>query len=190
MTVFYTSDTHFNHPFVATTRGFETAEEHDEIMIERLNWMVKPHDQLWILGDLFMGSMTLGLEKVARLNGTKHLILGNHDAGHPMHKRSHVQLRRYMDVFESVQLHDMHKFGDRRVMVSHYPYRGDHKPDDRDLQWRLRDEGLPILHGHVHAEWAVRGNQINVGVDRNLRMPAISREGIIARLNGTAVCTP
>lgn len=171
MTVFYTSDTHFNHPFVAKLRGFDTAEEHDEHLIESFNRIVKPSDSLWILGDLFIGHMDPGLLKVGRLNGHKHLILGNHDAGHPMHKKSHTHIRRYFGEFESVQLHDRHQIGRHIAMVSHFPYDGDHTSEDRDTQWRLRNQGLPIIHGHVHSTWAFRtsiqlpASQVNVGVD-------------------------
>jgi calcineurin-like phosphoesterase family protein len=50
-------------------------------------------------------------------------------------------------------------------MLSHFPYKGDHKPGDRYPEWRLRDEGLPLLHGHVHSAFLISGRQYNVGVD-------------------------
>jgi calcineurin-like phosphoesterase family protein len=163
--VFYTADTHFNHPFVAGTRGFDTAEEHDEVLIENFNKAVHKKDHLWILGDLNHGSLTEGLAKAKRLNAVLHLVLGNHDPGHPMHKGSHAKMKRYMEVFESVSVSEQHIIAGRRVMLSHFPYRGDHKPVDRYQEWRLRDEGLPLLHGHVHAEFLISGRQFNVGVD-------------------------
>jgi calcineurin-like phosphoesterase family protein len=166
--VFYTSDTHFNHDFVAATRGFSTAEEHDEAVIEHFNKALTKRDQLWILGDVFMGSVSKGLPLVARLNGTKHLVLGNHDAAHPRHKRSHTQQRRFLEVFESVHIHEQHVISGQKVLLSHYPFTGDHADrEDRDTQWRLPDEGLPLLHGHVHDMWAINGRQFNVGVDHN-----------------------
>jgi calcineurin-like phosphoesterase family protein len=166
--VFYTADTHFNHPFVASTRGHDTAESHDEALIARFNARLHKKDHLWILGDAFMGSITAGLAQVARLNGTKHLILGNHDAAHPLHRAGHRKLRRFLEVFETVQLADQHRMADgTRVMLSHFPYKGDHYEDDRYSEWRLRDEGQYLLHGHVHDEWGMRGRMLNVGVDRN-----------------------
>lgn len=162
---YYTADTHFNHAFVASTRNFGSAEEHDEALIERFNREITKRDHLWILGDLCMGSLAEGLKQASRLNGIKHLVLGNHDASHPMHKKSHSSMRRYLDVFESVHLHEQHTIEGHKVNLSHFPYRGDHKPDDRHTQWRLRDEDLPLIHGHVHGEWIVDGNQLNVGVD-------------------------
>ncbi len=163
--IFYTADTHFNHAFVAGTRNFATAEEHDEELIENFNRTVHKKDHLWILGDLNMGSLTDGLAQAARLNGVKHLVLGNHDPGHPMHRGSHAKMKRYMEVFESVSVHEQHIIKGQRAMLSHFPYRGDHKPEDRYQEWRLRDEGLPLLHGHVHDAFLKSKGQINVGLD-------------------------
>jgi calcineurin-like phosphoesterase family protein len=166
--IFYTSDLHFNHDFVAATRDFSTAEEHDEALIERFNKVLTKRDQLWVLGDVFMGSVAKGLPLVARINGTSHLVLGNHDAPHPRHKKSHTQQRRFLEVFESVHVHEQHVIASQKVLLSHYPYTGDHSDrEDRDVQWRLRDEGQPLLHGHVHDEWLHNGRQFNVGVDHS-----------------------
>lgn len=164
-TIFYTADTHFEHAFVAGTRGFDTAEEHDEALITRINERTTKRDQLWILGDLGMGSLTKVLAHASKLHAELHLVLGNHDPGHPLHKGSHTKLKRYYEVFESVSLHEQHKVGGRDVLLSHFPFHGDHFPNDRHEAWRLRDTGLPLLHGHVHAEFVINGNQINVGVD-------------------------
>lgn len=165
--VFFHSDWHFNHEFVAETRGFSSAAEHDEALIECINYVVTKRDHLWILGDLFMGSVSNGLDKIRRVNGIKHLVLGNHDPAHPIHRRSIPHTRRFLDVFESVSLHEQTRLpGGRKVLLSHFPYEGDHADrPDRYRQWRLRDEGDWLIHGHVHDAWQRRGRQINVGVD-------------------------
>lgn len=174
--VYYTSDWHFNHDFVAGTRDFADAEEHDEALIEAINKTVSKRDQLWVLGDVFMGSVTKGLEQIARVNGSKHLVLGNHDAPHPRHKKSHTQMRRFLEVFESVHVHEQHVIEGRKVLLSHYPFTGDHADrEDRDTQWRLPDEGLPLLHGHVHGEWEFNGRMFNVGVDHNFAPVPVDR---------------
>lgn len=162
---FYHSDWHFNHSFVAQTRGFATAAEHDEWLIDNINSRVGKRDNIWMLGDLNMGSLSLALPLVEQIRGTKHLVLGNHDSAHPMHSRSHSQVRRYFDAFASVSLHEQHDFGGRKVMLSHFPYTGHHKDVDRYREWRLRDAGRFLLHGHVHKEWNINGRQFNMGVD-------------------------
>lgn len=166
--VFYTADLHFNHDFVAGTRGYPYAAGHDEVLIERFNKHVTKRDHLWILGDLGMGSLTKVLEKASRLNGVKHLVLGNHDPGHPMHKGSHNKLRRYYDVFESVSLHEQHTIKGTKFMLSHFPYFGDHKDEDRYTEWRLQDTGMNLLCGHLHhllPEGEQEARVANVGVD-------------------------
>ena len=163
------SDWHFNHDFVARTRGFETSAEHDEAVIDAINSTVTKRDHLWVLGDVFMGSVSKGLEKIARVEGVKHLVLGNHDAAHPMHRKSHSQVRRFLEVFESVHLHEQVFVAGQKVLLSHFPFEGDHKDTDRHLEWRLRDTGMPLVHGHVHKEWRTRGRQFNAGVDHHLK---------------------
>jgi calcineurin-like phosphoesterase family protein len=174
--VFYTSDWHFNHDFVARLRGFADAEEHDEALIAATNKTVTKRDQLWVLGDVFMGSVTKGLEKISRLNGTKHIVLGNHDAPYPSRGKSHNQMRRFLEVFESIHLHEQHVIDGHKVLLSHTPYEGDHADrEDRYVQWRLPDMGLPLLHGHVHDEWEFNGRQFNVGVDHNFAPVPVDR---------------
>lgn len=173
--VYFHSDWHFRHDFVARTRGFESAEDHDAALLDSINSTVTKRDHIWVLGDVFMGSVTQGLEAVARVNGIKHLVLGNHDAAHPLHRRSASHLRRFLDVFDSVHLHEEIRLGDRKVLLSHFPYEGDHSSGDRYTQWRLRDEGAWLIHGHVHDAWLRNGRQINVGVD-HLQRPASAAE--------------
>lgn len=164
--VFFTADTHFNHDFVAATRGFDNAEQHDEALITRFNSLLTKRDHLWILGDLGMGSLGKVLEQAAKLNGIKHLVFGNHDAGHPMRCRSAAQQRRYLEVFESVHLHEQVRIGNHRVNLSHFPYEGDRTDADRYDEWRLRKSATPLLHGHVHDAFVLRGNGLNVGYDK------------------------
>ena len=42
------------------------------------------------------------------------------------------------------------RLGDRTVLLSHFPYEGDHTTEERATQFRLRDEGLWLVHGHTH----------------------------------------
>ncbi|UJQ86824.1 phosphoesterase [Arthrobacter phage Reedo] len=179
--VFFHSDWHFNHEFVAETRGFASAHEHDEALIEAINSTVTRRDHLWVLGDVLMGSVHNGLDKLRRVNGIKHLVLGNHDPAHPAHRRSIPHTRRFLGVFDSVSLHEKVRLpGGREVLLSHFPYEGDHSDrEDRHRQWRLRDEGEWLIHGHVHDEWTLRGRQLNVGVDK---WPAPAEAELVATM--------
>lgn len=47
--VFFTSDTHFSHGYVAQTRRFEAAEDHDDDIVESWNSIVGKRDTVWHL---------------------------------------------------------------------------------------------------------------------------------------------
>lgn len=157
---YYTSDLHLGHALVAETRGyFGDVSEHDTAVLDSLRDELNPKgDQLWILGDLSGGSKRMterALDLLAALPFPKHLILGNHDPGHPMHRDAWKWQRRYLDVFESIQPFARQRFtvDDFRheVMLSHFPYDGDHTEEARYSQYRLRDCGRWLLHGHTHS---------------------------------------
>lgn len=171
MRVFFTSDTHFNHPKVAETRGFASAAEHDEALIDRWNSAVGREDHVWHLGDVGMGSVGIVLPLINRLNGVKHLVTGNHDQPWPGNRDGYKHVRNWMYYFFSVQQFARRKVAGRNVMLSHFPYDGDHTPGDRHGEYRLPDFGFPILHGHTHSGEAItrsaasRALQVHVGVD-------------------------
>lgn len=171
MSIFYWSDLHLGQPDVAAERGFTTPDEHDDHLISAWSATVTDKDTIWILGDLALSSPSRALEIIRYLPGTKHLILGNHDRAHPMHRDAHGHQSRYRDVFESVATMATHRIGDQEVMLSHFPYRDDSRTQDRYRQYRLRDEGRWLIHGHVHDEFTVENRQINVGVDKWMEGP-------------------
>ena len=55
--IWFSSDLHFNHnrQFIYQARGFETLEEMNQTIIERFNSLVKPEDDLYLLGDTMLG---------------------------------------------------------------------------------------------------------------------------------------
>jgi calcineurin-like phosphoesterase family protein len=84
--VFLVSDTHFGHlgvcrfmrnDGVTKLRPWDTPEEMDEEMIRRWNDRVRPTDKVYHLGDVVINRRAL--PTLARLNGDKVLIRGNHD---------------------------------------------------------------------------------------------------------------
>lgn len=177
--IWLSSDWHFNHPFVAKLRGFESSTDHDAALIGSINELVGPRDTLWFLGDLHMKDLTDSLYKVDQINGTKHMIFGNHDGGHPMHRRAQMKHRQYLESFQSVGTVGQLRFGQDRMMLSHFPYTEDHTEGSRFMEWRLRDEGLMLAHGHVHSEYLRSHRGLNVGVDW---APAIQAEDVYEQL--------
>ncbi len=100
--VLITADPHLFHPLVAELRGFASVAEHNEAICQGIIERVGVRDQLWILGDIALGRWEEALDLLGTLAGTKHLIAGNHDKVHPMHRNAHRFQRRYLDVFECV----------------------------------------------------------------------------------------
>jgi len=83
--VFLVSDTHFGHSGVCQflredgtkLRPWDSPEEMDEAMIKAWNERVKPTDKVYHLGDVVINRRAMST--LARLNGDKVLIRGNHD---------------------------------------------------------------------------------------------------------------
>jgi len=82
---FIISDTHFGHQGAceftveggAKMRPWDNIEEMDEAMVENWNKTVGPKDKIYHLGDVVINRRHL--KTLARLNGRKILIRGNHD---------------------------------------------------------------------------------------------------------------
>jgi calcineurin-like phosphoesterase family protein len=79
--IYFTSDTHFGHANIIkfVNRPFENVQEMDEGLIQNWNAVVKKNDTVYHQGDVaywrrYDPSVVLG-----RLNGSIHLVLGNHD---------------------------------------------------------------------------------------------------------------
>lgn len=168
MSVFYTSDTHFGHTRVIELcdRPFGSVAEMDDLLVEWWNLTVKPSDIVYHMGDVTSGALP-PLEHIRKLNGRKILIAGNHDACHPMHREWLKYLPKYLDAgFEAVMPFARRKIGQIEFLMSHFPYNADHTDEPRYGQYRLRNNGLPLVHGHVHTLYTERDLGLNVGVDR------------------------
>lgn len=172
MTVWFTSDLHLGHRAVAYDRRYggwpkdrslvtpEDVEWHDTMLADKWDAVVGKDDVVWGLGDLIANpkSLPAALEWIDKRPGRKHWILGNHDPAHPLHSESEKWEKRYHEVFESVGIVRRRTItlpggAKQTALLSHFPYRGDGDGrEDRCDQFRLRDKGLPILHGHTHSK--------------------------------------
>jgi calcineurin-like phosphoesterase family protein len=83
---FLYSDPHFGHygvckfmraDGITKLRPFNTPEEMDEVLVRNFNEKVRPNDKCYFLGDVVINRKALST--LARLNGDKVLIRGNHD---------------------------------------------------------------------------------------------------------------
>lgn len=179
----FTSDLHFGHARLlelSEERGaaFATAQEMDETLVTRWNDTVADDDTVWVLGDVDMHGKASSLRHVARLRGTTILVAGNHDACWGGFRDGWKHRQRYLDAgfaavmdFASTRLPGVGpQARATRVLLSHFPYVGDSHDEDRHVEFRLRDTGTTLLHGHVHERFRESRSPlgtwgINVGVD-------------------------
>jgi calcineurin-like phosphoesterase family protein len=193
---FFTSDTHFSHTNIIRycDRPFADTDEMDEAIIANWNAVVSPDDTVYHLGDIALGPIDKSLAKVARLNGHKIAVLGNHDR--PFMRMGKADeddwWRRYNGVFQHVWSWEGGNFasGARVFRLSHFPYTGDHTPTDRHAEHRPVDEGIPLIHGHTHTTDRVTFSkngtpQIHVGQDAWNFTP-VSLDEIFALLDDVA----
>jgi len=130
--IFLCSDHHFGHANILTftdrdgsrVREFESVEQMDETMVENHNRVVSPKDKVYFLGDVAFTKKHLAI--VARLNGEKVLIKGNHDQ---------ENLSEYHKYFKDVR--GTHQFSG--LIFSHVPIH----PDSLG-RWSAN------IHGHLH----------------------------------------
>lgn len=170
MATFFTADLHLGHARIIEfcNRPFENTHRMNQALISNWNEVVSDNDEVWVLGDLAMGSIKHSLELVRKLNGRKHLVAGNHDrCWSGGGEKALKWYPKYADVGFKLILEEAHINvpGLGMVMMSHFPYAGDSHPQDRYREFRPTDNGEWLLHGHVHEKWKRKGRQINVGVD-------------------------
>jgi calcineurin-like phosphoesterase family protein len=69
---------HLGHTNIAKHRGWNSAEEQDNFLIQEWNKVVNKRDLTYIVGDITM-EKSLDYYKLDQLNGRKIAVLGNHD---------------------------------------------------------------------------------------------------------------
>ena len=162
--IYYTADHHFGHTNIIkhTSRPFQTVEEMDAVLLANWNDVVKPQDTVYILGDLFFRNTVSAEDYLRRLNGKKHLIIGNHD-------KDWMKKTDLLKYFKSVEHMSIFNDGAHRITLCHYPM----------MTWGGIAKGSYMIHGHIHnntdAEYfsliKKMPNILNAGVDINSFCP-------------------
>lgn len=139
--IFVTSDLHFGHnrDFIYGSRGFPSVEAHDNAIIENWNSVVSDEDEVYILGDLMLGNNEKGIEKIKRLKGIKHIILGNHDS------EERQALYRTVPDTDILGYANVLKYNGYSIYFSHYPSLTSNYDDGVDLK-----KNVINLCGHAH----------------------------------------
>jgi calcineurin-like phosphoesterase family protein len=126
-TVRFIADLHLGHINMALKRGFATVEEHDEYIIAKWNSVVSKRDVTYILGDITM-EKSAPYHLLDRLNGVKHVVLGNHDRRQDVKK-----LLEYVDSVTGMVQY-------KGIMLTHCPIH------PMELDYRFKHN----IHGHIH----------------------------------------
>jgi calcineurin-like phosphoesterase family protein len=166
MTVFFTADTHFGHAGARALyrRPFPSVAAMDEAMLARWNEVVGPGDEVWHLGDFAVGRKAIDAAAalLARLNGRKHLVIGNNDPPAVSALPEWASAGHYAEL-------EVDGVG---VVLCHYPFR----------TWRNAARGWVNLHGHSHGRLRPPlTRQADVGVDAHDFRPVTLAQAFGAR---------
>ena len=142
--VFLVSDTHFGHAGVCRftrndgvtkLRPWDDPSEMDEHLVKVYNERVKPNDKIYFLGDVVINRKALST--LARLNGDKVLIRGNHDIFRDAEYRQYFRELRTYHVMNG-------------LILSHIPIHSG----------SLGRFGCNI-HGHLHANRVMKARGVD-----------------------------
>ena len=146
---FYTADNHFRHKNIqiyCPDRPGPGIEKHDKEQTDGWNSVVTSVDRVTVCGDFAFADIDVIAAILKKLNGEKHLIVGNHDK-HPW--ADYIRAG-----FASVQRYKILNIpGVGPVGLAHDP------------ATCILDSNIPWLVGHLHQQFLRMGNAINVGVD-------------------------
>lgn len=154
MTNYYCADLHFGHSNVLSLDGrpFETIDECDNVIINNWNETVGLDDDVYILGDLSWYNSTKTIDIFDKLNGSLHLIRGNHDT-------KVLKNKKFRDMFVEITDYKEITFDDGKGLVlSHYPM----------LTFKNHYYGWWHFFGHVHNTW--ENDLVNNAIEQSIKM--------------------
>jgi calcineurin-like phosphoesterase family protein len=179
--IFFTSDWHIGHAnsIVFDDRPFKDLDHMHQVLINNYNAVVPEDGICYHLGDVGMANVETLSGVLSQLNGTKVLVLGNHDGN---------VNRMYRLGFDVVLYGATLYIAGEEVTLTHCPLRGIFREDitgmrgvvDGDLwhgehkqiRFSTEDRGQFHLHGHIHSSKAngkltKDGKQWDIGVCAN-----------------------
>lgn len=177
--IYFASDTHFSHnrEFVYKVRGFDDVDAMNRAIIDRWNAVVKPEDEVYLLGDVMLNDNTVGLECLSRLNGKIYILLGNHDTN------SRIKLYNSLPNVEVLGYATVIKYGKYTFYLSHYPTLTSNLDDMAPLSQHVLN-----LFGHTHQTKNFHNDipyMYHVGMDSHDCTP-VSAEQVIADIKAEA----
>lgn len=161
--VWFTSDTHFNHQKIleyCPLRNYRSIDDMNESILKIWNSNVRPYDEVYHLGDVIFGKDYSILEK---LNGNKHLIIGNHDQ---FHISTSKNAKNFCKNFVSFYEYNEVIINGLKIVLMHYPIES----------WNGGNRDVIHLHGHSHNTLKTKvRNRFDVGIDAFPNMVSIDQ---------------
>ena len=174
--IYFSSDLHLNHnkPFIYEPRGFKNIYEMNNTIIKNFNSIITWEDDLYLLGDNFLGELESGISLFNQLPGKIHLIWGNHDTDN----RKEVMSKCH-NVVETIGYAGMIKYNKYHFYISHFPTCTTNFDDyKKSLKQRIL-----CLTGHTHSKELFEPcGSYNVAVDAHNCFP-VSIDKIINDFN-------
>lgn len=173
--IYFISDTHFNHDreFVYEPRGFKSIEEMNETLIKNWNETVTNEDDIYVLGDFFLGTDYDYINEVLdKLNGRIHLVVGNHDT--PSKITWYTSWNNIIEIADALRI----KYKKREFFLCHYPVLTASLEQDPN-------RAVINLFGHTHSKdkfYEDRPYMYNVAADAHDNRP-VSIEQVIKDFN-------
>ena len=182
---FFTSDWHIGHErsIELDSRPFQDIDHMHKVLVNNYNATVPKDGVCYFLGDIGLSSTSKTKEIISQLNGTKVLVVGNHDKGYNAMYNCGFDL-----VINAAVLY----IAGRRVTLSHCPLKGVFREDVTGMKnampsdhwhgehknnpYTVSDEGQFHLHGHIHSspkngKPKIDGKQYDIGVPHNNYRP-------------------
>lgn len=148
MNTWFSSDFHLSHANIIRfcNRPFSSIVEMDETIISNWNSRVGQYEHAYFLGDFAFCDVEKAQRLLNRLNGVKHLIVGNHD-------KVAVKLSGWASIRDFAEI----RVEGKNITLCHYAMR----------VWNKSHYGAWHLYGHSHGSLPDDPNSLSfdVGVD-------------------------
>lgn len=156
--IWFSSDLHFDHgnilKFQPDSRPYANIDDMNESAIANHNAVVDPDDTVYILGDTAFCNAEKASRFLRRMNGKKHLIIGNHD-------RKLLKSKDFVQCFDLIRDYAVvdikHNGKKLKYVLFHFPI----------YEWERCHHHARHLYGHVHGKHmpGMIGKSYDVGMD-------------------------
>ena len=151
---FFISDTHWGHANIIkySNRPYKDVDEMNDKMAVEWNKIVKPDDVVYHQGDVAFMPFAKLKSYLWRLNGTIHVVLGNHDKAVSQNKKDLLAQGKIASISH---YNELKLPGTPMIVLFHYGMR----------VWNKSHHGSILLYGHSHGSLPPYGKSVDVGVD-------------------------